>query len=89
MSNPVSQSDLLTALDNLILAENNLILVDTDVTVARLMDRANWTEYRAKKIIDIWVKEGKLEYLGKRRELARGAMVKAWKIKDAPAALSR
>lgn len=79
--NPVTQSDLLNALDSLILAEEELKLDDDHLTVSRLAKRTGWNRYKAAKIIGDWEKAGKVEYVGERREPLRGGMVKAWKVK--------
>lgn len=78
-SNPVTQSELLTALDALILQEVQYLSED-DITVTRLAERAKWGRIRAKQVIDKWTKEGKLEYLGKRKENKMGKGVDAWRL---------
>lgn len=85
MDNPVTQSDLLKALDSLILAEEQNKLEDDDITVSRLSNKTGWNRRKAQKIIGEWESAGKLEFIGERREPLRGSMVKAWKVKDAPA----
>ena len=62
-SNPVTQSELLTALDALILKESPVLRED-DITVARLAKRAHWSKVKAKQVIEKWLTEGLLEPLG-------------------------
>jgi hypothetical protein len=78
--NPPTQSELLTALDALILKENPM-LRDDDVTVARLATRAHWSKRRAREIIDKWVNEGLLEPLGKLSQAGSGPRIEAWRLK--------
>jgi hypothetical protein len=56
-------------------------LLPEDITIARLSKSADWNRYRTVKVLDDWVKAGKVESLGLRREPTRGQMVKAWRIK--------
>lgn len=80
MSDFVTGKELAAALDALILAENKLELLPSDITVSRISERTDWNAYRVKKVIGEWVRSGRAEYLGKRREPVRGAMVDAWRL---------
>lgn len=78
--NPVSQSELLTALDALILQEKSELSED-DVTIQRLAKRSGWSPAKAKEVIERWVNEDKLEFAGKKRQAKTGRMIYAWKLK--------
>ena len=80
MDGPVSVTDFAAALDALILRDAPPELEDSDITIAILARRANVGMAKAKNMITKWVTEGKLEYIGKRRE-ARGHLVDAWRLK--------
>ena len=80
MANPVTVSELEKALDNLLMQDAPPYLADDDITIMRLAHRAGCGSAKAKNMITKWVTEGKLEYIGKRRE-ARGHLVDAWRIK--------
>lgn len=80
MSNPVSTPELMKALDDLILSDAPPPLEVTDITIQRIVARANVGGARAQRMIDKWVEEGKVEYIGERRE-PRGHRVKAWRLK--------
>ncbi len=78
--NPVSQSDLLKALDALILQESET-LEEADITISRLVKRAKCGKQKAQSMIDKWLSEKKIEPLGKRREATKGGrMVEAWRV---------
>lgn len=79
MANPISQSELMKALDELILQEKPL-LQDDDLTVNRLMERAKWNRAKAKIMIKKWQEEGKIEYLGK-KAATHGRFTDAWRVK--------
>jgi hypothetical protein len=80
MTNPVSQSDLARALDDLILQEIPPPLADDEITTTRVADRAKCHHQQARRMIDKWVKEGKVEHVGKRKE-PHGQKVDAWRLK--------
>jgi hypothetical protein len=77
---PVTQSDLLKALDDLILQSAPPELAENDITVQGLANYARCGATKARNMLDQWVKEGKAEYIGMRRE-PRGHSVKAWRLK--------
>lgn len=79
-SNPVSQSELIKALDNLILSEG-AYLEENDLTLLRLRQHTGWNYDKAKAMIKKWVTEGKLEPLGKRQKPGKGGrFIDAWRI---------
>jgi hypothetical protein len=81
MSDLVTAGELAAALDSLILAEQQKELQDDEITAARIIKRTGWNDYRVRKVIEEWVQAGYVEYVGKKREPLRGAMVDAWKMK--------
>ncbi len=82
--NPVTQSELLTALDALILSEGTH-LEEGDVTLLRLREHTGWNYVKAKAMIKKWVADGKLEPLGKRQKPGKGGrFIDAWRIKTQP-----
>ena len=80
MANPVTLSELEKALDALILEDIPPMLEDADITVMRLASRAKCSPKFAGDVLAQWAKDGKVEYLGKRREI-RGHKVDAWRLK--------
>lgn len=76
----VSDAEVLTDLDILIAKENTINLTDDDITVGRLAKKTKWNVMRAKRVIVEWTEAGVLEYIGERREPARGQKVAAWRI---------
>ena len=81
MTNPVTQSELMKALDDLIFQEDKLDLLPDDITVCGLTKKTGWNQRRVVKVIAEWVEKGILEPLGERREPKRGHMVEAWRLK--------
>ncbi len=79
MTNPVSPSDLMKALDDLILRDAPPELAETDITVMSLAKRANIGAPKAKELLDQWVQSGEAEYIGERRGV-RGHKVQAWRL---------
>lgn len=79
MTNPVPQSELLKALDALILKESPVLRED-DITVTRLAKRAHWSKAKAKAMIDKWLSEGLLEPLGMLSN-GGGPKSEAWRLK--------
>lgn len=79
MTNPVSQSDLMKALDDLIMQEAPPPLEDGDITLQILAERAKCGTPKAKVLLKRWEADGKAEYIGKRRE-PRGHKVDAWRL---------
>jgi hypothetical protein len=79
MTNPVTVTDLQAALDALLMQDAPPMLEDTDITVMRVARHAKCGSAKAKSMITKWVTEGKLEYIGKRRE-ERGHSLDAWRI---------
>jgi hypothetical protein len=76
---PVNQSELLKALDDLIMAEAPPELLPDDITLRSLAKRAKCGPTKARTMLEKWVAEGKAEYIGKRREV-RGHAVDAWRL---------
>lgn len=77
--NPVSQGDLLKALDALILQEMGK-LEEADITLERLRKRAKCGKLKAKAMIEKWMAEGKLRELGKMQDPRGGRLVDAWRL---------
>lgn len=79
MMNPVSNTDLLKALDDLILQESPPELSEIDITVSRVKERAKCGDKKAETMIKKWVADGAMEYIGKRRG-QRGHKIDAWRL---------
>jgi hypothetical protein len=77
----VTHDELAAALDALILAENKLELLPSDITVQRLVAKTNWNARRVKLVLGEWERLGIVECIGDRREPSRGQKVKAWRVK--------
>ena len=86
MDDLVTVTDLQAALDALLMQDAPPYLADDDITIMRLAHRAGCCSAKAKSMITKWVTEGKLEYIGKRRE-ERGHSLDAWRLKEQSAAL--
>lgn len=67
-------------LDDLIAEEAPPPLLDDDITVARLAERAKCGHTKATRILERWATEGKVEFIGLRR-VTHGNKVKAWRLK--------
>jgi hypothetical protein len=84
MDGPVTLDALNAALDSLLMQEAPPYLAEDDITIMRLSRRAGCGSAKAKTMLSKWVTEGKVEYIGKRRE-ERGHLVEAWRLKpEAP-----
>jgi len=81
MTNPVSQAELMKALDDLIMAEAPPPLLDTDLTIQRLTGWAKCSAGKARKMIAKWLEEGRAEAIGQRR-VKSGHAVDAWRLKE-------
>jgi hypothetical protein len=81
MDGPVTLDALNAALDSLLMQEAPPYLAEDDITIMRLSRRAGCGSAKAKSMITKWVTDGKLEYIGKRRE-ERGHLVEAWRLSD-------
>jgi hypothetical protein len=76
----VSQSELLRALDDLILQEVPPQLAPDDITIALVAERAQVNDQKAKRMIKRWQADGRVEYLGQRRG-NHGQLTQAWRLK--------
>jgi hypothetical protein len=77
--NPVSQSELAKALDDLILQDTPPPLAADEFTAGMIAKIAKCHNQQARRRIARWIAEGKAEYVGKRRE-PRGQSVDAWRL---------
>lgn len=76
----MTDNDFFEDLDKLIAQDIPPALEPSDITVARIAERAGTDHKRATKLIAKWQKEGRVEYIGERRA-SRGHKVKAWRLK--------
>ena len=81
MDDLVTLDALSAALDSLLMQEAPPYLAEDDITIMRLARRAGCGSAKAKTMLKKWVTEGRVEYIGKRRE-ERGHLVDAWRIKS-------
>jgi len=79
-SNPVSSFELSKALDALILQEIIPNLELSDITAPRVSEKAKCHHQRAMSMIKRWESEGRIEYIGVRRD-ENGHKSKAWRMK--------
>ena len=74
--------EFITDLQKLIDEENAIALQPGDVTVGRVMRQSGRNRHLASRAIQLWVQEGRLVSLGKRRDPSSGLKVDAWKIEE-------
>ena len=72
-------SDFYGLLDDLIAAEAPPPLLDTDLTIQRLTKWAKCSAGRARRMIEKWLEQGRVEAIGKRR-VESGHAVEAWRL---------
>jgi hypothetical protein len=77
--NPVTPADFAAALDALILRDAPPSLEDSDITVARLKERAKCSHKTAEALIAKWLEAGEVVSVGQRRNGSR--TVEAWRLK--------
>lgn len=80
MGNPVTLPELEKALDDLIMQDAPPMLEETDLTIALVASRAKCGNNKAERMLEKWVLEGKVEYLGERRR-EDGHKTRAWRLK--------
>ena len=78
MANRLKQHAQFYGLDELIAADVMPQLEEDDLTIVRVQEKAGVGYNTAKRLLEKWTKEGKVVFIGKRRNKA--AVVDAWRI---------
>jgi hypothetical protein len=74
-------ADYYQLLDSLIAETVVPDLASGDITARIVMERRGCHHQQALTLIRHWEKNGKVEFIGKRREPTRGQTVNAWRLK--------